>query len=203
MTPLMRRSLAAAPDAAAAAVGLWIWLRPLAWMRDLVGVVVLALLMEFVVIQAMPFIGRIVYGERLGLSAGERRRKAFALGAVYLVLAGLAAASFGSWFPFFLFLWLFGAKVAASVLGFRPDAVGRERDMAFWMVSNVVYFALIFAAMLLPVPMLGITEDGSAYGLNGRYEWANHPNEAVAAAFVYYGAMALMRLIDPRIGVEM
>jgi len=191
------------PDGAAALLSLWIWLRPLAWKRELVGVVVLVLLIEFVVIQAGPFIGRIVYGERLGLTPRERRRKALVLGAVYLGFAGLAAASFDAWFPFFIFLWLFGAKVFAALLGRRPDATGREREMAYWILSNVAYFALVFAAMVLPVPMLGVTEDGAFYGLSGRYEWANHPNEAVAVAFLYYGAMALTRLFDPKIGIEM
>jgi hypothetical protein len=200
---LGRRSLAAAPDGAAAALSLWIWLRPLAWKRELVGVVVLAMMIEFVVIQAGPFIGRIVYGERMGLTPAERKRKAIALGVVYLVFAGLAAASFNLWFPFFLFLWLFGAKVFAALVGRRPDAVGREREMAYWAVSNVVFFAVVFATMVVPVPMLGITEDGLFYGLNGRYEWANYPFEAVASAFVYYGTMALIRLFDPNIGIEM
>lgn len=200
---LRRRSLAAVPDGAAAAVSLWIWLQPLAWKRELVGVVVLAMMIEFVVIQAGPFIGRIVYGERLGLTPRERRVKAITLGAVYLVFAGLAAASFNLWFPFFLFLWLFGAKVFAALVGRRPDAVGREREMAYWAVSNVVFFAVIFAAMVVPVPMLGITEDGSFYGLSGRYEWANYPYEAVASACIYYGTMALTRLFDPNIGIEM
>jgi len=201
--PLGRRSLAAAPDGVAAALSLWIWLRPLAWKRELVGVVVLAMMIEFVVIQAGPFIGRIVYGERLGLTPRERRVKAVTLGAVYLAFAGLAGASFDAWFPFFLFAWLFAAKVFAALVGRRPDAAGREREMAYWILSNVAYFAVIFAAMVLPVPMLGITEDGGFYGLSGRHEWANYPYEAVAAAFVYFGAMALTRLFDPKIGIEM
>jgi hypothetical protein len=203
MTPLVRRSLAAAPDAAAAAVSLWIWLWPLVWRRELVSVLVLALLMEFVAIQAGPFIGRIVYGARLGLSAGERWRKGLVLGAVYLAFAGLAGASFGTWLPSLLFLWLFGAKVSAAVLGRWPDAVGREREMGYWLLCNVLYFAVIFGAMFLPVPMLGVTEEGEFYGLRGRYEWANYPHEAVAAGFVYFAALALTRVVDPRIGVDM
>jgi hypothetical protein len=200
---LGRRSLAAVPDGAAAAVSLWIWLRPLAWKRELVGVLVLAMMIEFLVIQAGPFLGRIINGERLGLTPAERRRKAIVLGVVYLVFAGLAAASFNLWFPLFLFLWLFGAKLFAALVGRRPDAVGREREMAYWVLANVVFFAVIFATMVVPVPMLGVTEDGALYGLRGRYEWANYPYEAVASAFIYYAAMALTRLFDPDIGVDM
>ena len=200
---LSRRSWSAVPDAAAAAVFLWTWWRPLAWKRELVGVLVLVLLIEFVVIQAGPFLGKIVYGDLLGLSQAERRRKALVLGAVYLLFAGLAAGAFDTWFPALLFAWLFGAKVFASVLGRRPDATGRQREMGFWVLSNIVFFAVVFAAMWLPLPHLGVTEDGAFYGLRGMYEWANRPYEATAAGFAYYAVMALTRLLDPRIGVDL
>jgi hypothetical protein len=202
MTPA-RRMMVALPDAAAAALFLWVWLRPLAWHHDLLGVLVLVMLIEFVAIQAGPFLGNVVYGDKMGFTPRERRRKALVLGAVYLTLAGLAAASFDAWFPFFLFVWLFGAKVNAAVLGKRADASGREREMAFWILSNVIYIALVFAVMFVPVPMLGVTADGDLYGLHGRYEWANHPYEVTAAGFLYFTAMALVRLFDPRIGAEL
>lgn len=123
---LARRSLIAAPDAAAAALFLWVWLRPPAWNHGLLG---------------------------------------------------------------------------ATCLG--PDATGREREMAFWILSNVIFFAGIFAVMFVPVPILGVTADGNLYGLHGRYEWANHPYEAAAAGFLYFSLMALIRFIDPRIGAEL
>jgi len=200
---LTRRSLGALPDAAAAVAFLWVWMRPLAWKRELVGVAVLVLLFEFVAIQAGPFVGKVVYGDRIGLAPSARRRSAIMLGAVYLGFAGLAAGSFNAWFPLFLFLWLFGAKVWAALLGRRPDATGRQREMGYWALSNVLLFAVVFASMYLPVPRLGVTEDGAFYGLRGMYEWANHPHEAVAAGFAYFAVMALVRLADPRIGVDL
>ena len=83
------------------------------------------------------------------------------------------------------------------------DATGREREMAYWVSSNVLYLAVVFAAMFVPVPMLGVTEDGGFYGLRGRYEWANYPHEALAAGFVYFAAMALIRFLDLRMGAEL
>jgi len=161
------------------------------------------MLIEFVVIQAGPFLGNVVYGERMGFTPRERRRKALVLGAVYLGFAGLAAASFDAWFPLFIFAWLFGAKVSAALLGKSPDAKGREREMAFWILSNVIYIVAVFAVMFVPVPMLGVTADGDLYGLHGRYEWANHPYEATAAGFLYFASMALIRFFNPRIGADL
>ena len=200
---LARRGLIAAPDAAAAGLFLWVWLRPLAWNHLLLGALVLVMLIEFVVIQAGPFLGNVVYGERMGFTPRERRRKALVLGAVYLAFAGLAAASFDAWLPFFIFAWLFAAKVNAALLGKRPDAVGREREMAFWILSNVIFIGVVFAVMFVPLPLLGVTGDGELYGLHGRYEWANHPHEAAAAGFLYFASMALIRFFDPRIGAEL
>ncbi len=200
---LTRRSLGALPDAVTSAAFLWTWVRPLAWKRELVGVLVLALLIEFVAIQAGPFIGKVVYGGQMGFSPRERRRSALVLAAVYLGFAGLAAGSFNAWFPVLLFLWLCGAKVFAAALGREPGATGRQREMGYWVLGNIVFFAVIFAAMWLPVPMLGITEDGAFYGLRGRYEWANYPHEAVAAGFAYFAVMALVRLADPKIGIDL
>jgi hypothetical protein len=200
---LSRRSLAAVPDGLAAAVFLFTWLRPLAWLRELVGVLVLVLLIEFVVIQAGPFLGKIVYGDLLGLSPAERRRRAIALGATYLGFAALAAGAFDAWFPALLFAWLFGAKLLAAVLGRRPDATGRQREMGYWVLSNIVFFAVVFAALWVPLPPLGVTEDGAYYGLRGLYEWANRPYEAMAAGFAYYALLSAVRLLDPPFGVDL
>ena len=57
--------------------------------------------------------------------------------------------------------------------------------------------------MWVPLPPLGVTEDGAFYGLRGLYEWANHPYEATAAGFAYYAGMAFARLLDLRIGVDL
>lgn len=200
---LRRRVLIALPDAVAAALYLWCWIAPLAWQPKLAALLVLVLLIEFVVIQAGPFIGTVVYGDKMGLDAGQRRKSALALGAVYLVFAGLAAVSFDAWFPFLIFVWLFGVKVFAAVLGRDPAATGREREMTVWILSVSYYFVAIFFTMFVPIPMLGITEDGEAYGLRGQYEWANFPYEAIAAGFLYFSALAITRLLLRRTELDL
>lgn len=194
----MRRIALALPDTAAAALYLWCWLAPLSLMPKLVGLLVLVLLIEFVVIQAGPFIGNVVYGDRLGLTPRQRRRSAAILGATYLAFAGLAAASFDAWFPFLIFVWLLAVKVCAAVLDRDPHALGREREMTVWILSVCYYFAAIFVTLFVPLPMLGITQDGEVYGLRGQYEWANYPYKAIAAGFFYFLALAVTRLLPRR-----
>ncbi|MDX1376638.1 MAG: hypothetical protein R3357_13810 [Burkholderiales bacterium] len=200
---LARRAALALPDAAAAAIFLWCWIAPTAWRPQLVGLLVLAFLIEFVVVQAGPFIGTVVYADKMGLDRRRRMRTATALGVTYLVFAGLAAASFDAWFPLLIFVWLFGVKVFTAVCGRDRAATGREREMTVWILSVSYYFLAVFLTMFVPVPMLGITEDGAVYGLRGQYEWANFPYEAIAAGFFYFFALALTRLLLRRTAMDL
>jgi len=200
---LARRAALALPDAAAAGLYLWCWIAPLAWQPKLVALLVLVLLIEFVVIQAGPFIGTVVYGDKMGLDARQRRKTATALCVVYLVFAGLAEVSFDAWFPFLIFVWLFAVKVFAAVFGRDRAATGREREMTVWILSVSFYFVAIFFTMFVPIPMLGITEDGAVYGLRGQYEWANYPYKAIAAGFLYFSALALTRLLLRGTGLDL
>ncbi len=191
-----RRALIAVPDAAAAGLFLWCWIAPLALHQRLVGLLVLVLLMEFVAIQAGPFLGTVIYGEKMGLDRRQRLRTALGLGTVYLLFAGIAAVSFDALWPSLIFAWLFGVKVFAAVVGRDPNAAGREPEMTIWILSAGYFFVAIFITMFVPIPMLGITQDGEVYGLRGQYEWANFPYKAIAAGFLYFAALALTRLFS-------
>ncbi|MEJ2173880.1 MAG: hypothetical protein P8Y76_02930 [bacterium] len=200
---LARRAVLALPDAAAAGLYFWCWIAPLAWQPKLVALLVLVLLIEFVVIQAGPFIGTVVYGDKMGLDNRQRLRTAAVLGVVYLVFAVLAEVSFDAWFPFLIFVWLFGVKIFAAVFGRDRAATGREREMTVWILCVSYYFVAIFFTMFVPIPMLGITEDGEVYGLRGQYEWANYPYKAIAAGFLYFSALALTRLLLRVTGLDL
>jgi hypothetical protein len=200
---LTRRVAISLPDVAAAGIFLWCWIAPLAWQPKLVALLVLVLLIEFVVVQAGPFIGTVVYGAAMGLEPRQRLRTAVALGVTYLGFAGLAAVSFDAWFPFLIFAWLFAVKVFAATVGRDPAATGRDREMTMWILSVSYYFVAIFFTMFVPVPMLGITEDGAVYGLRGQYEWANFPYKPIAAGFMYFCALAITRLLLRRTALDL
>jgi len=199
----LRRAVIALPDLVAAGLYLWCWIAPVAWYQRLVAFLVLVLLIEFVVLQASPFLGSVVYGAKMGLDRAQRLRIALVLGFTYLLFAGLAAASFDAWFPFLIFVWLFAAKVFAAVVGYDRNAVGRDREMAVWVLSVSYYIVAVFLTFFAPVPMFGITEDGEVYGLRGQYEWANFPYKAISAGFFYFLALALTRLFVKGVSMEL
>jgi len=200
---LARRFLIALPDGVAAALYLWCWVAPVAWHQDLVAFLVLVLLIEFVVMHASPFLGSIIYGEKMGFDRRRRMRIAIVLGVSYLIFAGLAAASFDAWFPFLIFVWLFGVKLFSAVVGFDRNAEGRGPEMSIWVLSVGYYFGAVFLTFFAPVPMLGITEDGAVYGLRGQFEWANFPYKPIAVGFLYFFALALTRLFSKGFTAEL
>jgi len=195
---LTRRSLSALPDAVAAALYLWCWIAPLAWRHQLLGLLTLALLIEFLAVQAVPFIGTILYGDKMGLDRAQRMLRAAALGAVYLVFIGLAGGAFDAWFPVWIFVWLLATKVYTALLLYDSNATGREPAMTAWILSVSFYLAAAFLTFFAPVPHLGVTEDGDIYGLRGIYEWANFPYKPMATGFLYFFALALMRVMSRR-----
>lgn len=89
------------------------------------------------------------------------------------------------------------------MLGRDPAATGREREMTVWILSVSYYFVAIFFTMFVPVPTLGITEDGAVYGLRGQYEWANFPYEAIAAGSLYFSALAITPLLLRRTAMDL
>jgi len=75
--------------------------------------------------------------------------------------------------------------------------------MTLWILAVCCFFGAVFATLYLPVPMLGITEDGEVYGLRGQYEWANFPYKAIAAGFLYFSALAATRLLVRRTALDL
>ena len=75
--------------------------------------------------------------------------------------------------------------------GFIP----RDPALRFVALSVVFYLGAIFATLLLPVPKLGVTHHGHYYGVPGEGEWVSHPYTVMAAGLLYFGALALSKLL--------
>lgn len=193
---ILRRLAAAAPDAALAGLYLWCWIQPLAWRKTLVAELMLVMLVEFLVVHSGPFLGMVVMGERSNQSRATRLKILLGLGAVYLLFAGGMSAAFGSWGPLLLFVWLIGAKLVAILLGRSLGGAEQARQMGYWALSVVFYLGAVFATLFLPVPELGVTQHGHFYGIPGEGEWVRHPYTVIAAGFLYFGALALAKLLE-------
>ncbi len=192
----LRKLSSAAPDLALAALYLWCWIEPLAWRKTLVAELMLVMLVEFLVVHSGPFFGMLVTGDAVTTERATRLKILLGLGCVYLLFAGGMAAAFESWGPVLLFAWLIGAKLVALLAG-RGTAVREQtRQMALWGLSVLFYLGAVFATVLLPVPKLGVVRHGHYYGVPGSGEWVSHPNTVIAAGFLYFGALGLVKLLE-------
>jgi hypothetical protein len=196
MANFVRRLAAAAPDVALAGAYLWCWIDPLAWRKTLVADLMLVMLVEFLVVHSGPFLGVLVMGDDSSVSRATRLKMLLGLGAVYLLFAGGMSAAFETWGPVLVFVWLIGAKLFAILLGRAQDGAEQKRQMALWALSVLFYLGAVFATVLLPVPELGITHHGHHYGVPGEGEWVSHPNTVIAAGLLYFGALALVKLLE-------
>jgi hypothetical protein len=193
---ILRRLAGAAPDAALAGLYLWCWIEPTAWRKTLVAELMLVMLVEFLVVHSGPFFGMLATSDAVVKERATRLKILLGLGCVYLLFAGGMAAAFESWGPVLLFAWLIGAKLVAILAG-RGTAVREQaRQMAFWGLSVLFYLGAVFATLLLPVPKLGVVRHGHYYGVPGSGEWVSHPNTVIAAGLIYFGALALVKLLE-------
>lgn len=193
---ILRRLAAAAPDAALAGLYLWCWLDPLAWRKTLVAELMLVMTVEFLVVHSGPFFGILVSGDAVTTERATRLKILLGLGAVYLLFAGGMSAAFESWGPVLLFVWLIGAKLLAILLGRSTEVREQMRQMALWALSVIFYLGAVFATLLLPVPKFGVTRHGHFYGIPGEGEWVSHPYIVLAAGFLYFGALATVKLLE-------
>lgn len=194
LLPLSQRIAGAFPDSVTAGIFLYAWIAPIAWRKTLVADLMLVMLVEFILIHSAPFLGSII------LASGKSEKKRFQAFAgftfFYSLFIGAFALSFKTWWPVIAFTWLISAKLVSLFSGREHTARDKQRMMGYWGASVVYYLLAVFATLFLPVPELGITLHGSAYGIPGSGEWVSHPNIVVAAGFLYFVLLAATKLFE-------
>jgi hypothetical protein len=192
--PLGERLLHAAPDWATSALFLWAWLMPEAWHKTLVADLMLAMLVEFILIHSAPFLGSIVLADA---QPARQRLRAFAgMTLFYLLFIGAFAWSFQSWWPFLAFAWLLAGKLAVLLGRRRDSARERLRQQGYWGASVAFYLVAVMLTLFLPIPELGIDRHGSYYGIAGSGAWVSDPHIVVAAGWLYFTLLALIKSLE-------
>lgn len=192
--PFSQRFLHALPDAITAGIFLYAWIAPLAWRKTLVAELMLVMLVEFILIHSAPFLGNIVLASNLPM---QKRLKLFLVFAFfYSLFIGSFAVGFQSWLPVIAFAWLISAKLVSLVTDREHAERDKQRMRGYWAVSAGFYLLAVFVPLFLPVPELGITRHGSAYGIPGGGEWVSNPHTVISAGFLYFGLLAATKLVE-------
>lgn len=192
---LTQRLSNALPDAMTAGIFLYAWIAPVHWRKTLVAELVLVMVVEFILIHSAVFLGTVVLAPDKALKS---RLLAFAgLTAFYSLFIGGFAMAFKTWWPVIAFAWLITAKLVLLVTDRRHSERQKLRMVGYWGVSFSYYLLAVFATAFIPLPKIGITEHGAAYGLSGNSgEWVSHPQIAIAAGFLYFGLLAVTKLVE-------
>ena len=191
------RLLGVLPDAVCAAACLWLWLYPFAFGRHGIETVMLTMLVEFLLVHGTGLFSAISFQDEV--RPGRRALGMLGLGLVYGIFLLAFAFAFHAWWPFLVFGWL----IAGKLLWMRtnPHAGDDEkfRQMATWAFSVAAYLGAVFAALLLPLPRLGLdAATVAALDLPGGGEWVERPHTAVASLLLYYAALATFKWFKGR-----
>jgi len=178
--PALRWSAAAATALTAAAY-LALWLFP-GRDTDLTRSFVVAFGLEFFLVHA----GVMVPAAR----AAGRARTALIAGVYFLIAAAVGLG---------LGLWTFIGFAYLTALEIVPSLRARADEVALTALAGVgkalLYFAVVFTAMLLPVPRLGVSPDvESALALSISGVADPGPHNILCAGVAYFAILALGRL---------
>ncbi|MCC5864294.1 MAG: hypothetical protein JJU31_04150 [Wenzhouxiangella sp.] len=181
--------LAALPDAITAGFFFLVWWAPQALGPHAVRTAVLIMLVEFVLVHAAGFIGRIAIERKLGLVDKLRLMLPLLLG--YGLFVGAWALMWREWWPFLAFAWLVVGKLQT---GTDPSLSQQEQEQqvkGFWGLSVVIYLLVAFVTVIVPMPRFGITD--TDYGLPGAGLWMESPHIVVAFGAIYFSLLSLAR----------
>ncbi|KAB2924103.1 MAG: hypothetical protein F9K22_07240 [Bacteroidetes bacterium] len=158
------------------------WIDPYALGDDMVPFLSMVMLLEFIIIHSSGFM------TAFALRGGDKKKTLLimaGLGAFYMLFAGAFAASFNSWWPVIAFGGLLLNRMLSVITGQAPE--GKETDFAMMQWASNVFFYLmsVFAAIMLPLPELGVTHEQMAH-LDMSGEFVDEPHRMMAWGFLYF-----------------
>jgi hypothetical protein len=187
------RLMRALPDGMTACVFFWVWMDPSGWRRQLVAQGILILLLEFILIHSGAFLGSALFEP--GMARSKRLQVLLGMGAFYSLFVAVWSWQFQSAWPLLFFGWLLGAKLLTVLLNHRQPETARWRQQGLLGASALYFLLCVPGALFLPLPRLGLTHHGHYYGVPGSGEWVSQPHTAIAAAVLYFGLLALTKLL--------
>lgn len=189
---LTPRIASALPDVVSAGLFLWVWIDPSAWRHDLVAQLMLVMLLEFILVHSAPFLGGAVMAH--DQPRWTRIRVVLGLGSIYLLFVGAWAWMFQSLWAVGAFVWLLGSKMVAIMLNRQSDQDAKHEQSALWGLSVMFYLVAVIGTVVIPLPELGVTLHGHAYGIPGSGAWVSDPHIVLAAGVVYFSLLAMSKL---------
>lgn len=201
MGDLLSRLIAAAPSAVMVGVFLIAWIDPAYFGPRYVKNLMLVMLFEFIVMHSSVMCSAII--GQTGASRWLRLLMLLGLTAFYAAFVLAFAHAFQSWWPLWVFAYLFVCRFMYLV---APGDIGRKLAGAakVWLASALAYLGGAFFTAFVPLPRLGITPDVVAameLSRNMSGEWIDKPWIVLAFGAIYFAVQATAQYrcaVDPR-----
>jgi hypothetical protein len=189
--------VSALPDFGLAALYLGAWIAPDPARPTLVGRLMLAMLLEFIVVHSAAFMGTAALAPG---SAPARAGRIAGIGLFYTLFVGGFSLAFHQIWP----LWSFWALIVNRMLSvlLRQPAAGEEQQFlkSQWAAGAAFYLVAVMLTTVLPLPRLGVTPHAvAAMHLGGSGLWVDQPWRVLAAGTLYFTATAVSELFDHRL----
>lgn len=194
--PTLLGTLSAIPDFLYAGAFLLTWVNPLLWRTDMVKILMLVMLFEFISIHSSAFMGGIMMAK---LPTGQKIGYLGGFGVLYSLFAVGFGAAFHAWWPF-VSLWMqVGNRSLGLLVRGAPDHAERQEIRKAQAAATLAYLLFAFATTLLPVPALGITREVvGLLQLPGSGLWVAQPYRVIAFGFCYFLAVGLSEMVEHR-----
>ncbi|MEW5800319.1 MAG: hypothetical protein AB1728_15070 [Bacteroidota bacterium] len=178
------------PDIVLAFAFLATWIDPFALGENMVPYLFQVMLLEFIIIHSSGFMSGIMF------SGTEKKKKIMmlsGLGGFYMLFAGGFALGFKSWWPVITFGGLLLNRMLSVLLGQSPEGEEKMFAMKMWGANVVFYLLSVFAVIILPLPVLGVSSDHLSH-LDMSGEFVDQPHLMMAWGFLYFLAAGLFEL---------
>jgi hypothetical protein len=188
--------ISALPSFILSGIFLITWVAPNALGQKMISYLMLVMLLEFINVHAAGFMGNTIISEN---SRGKKAAMIIGLGIFYTLFVGGFAFMFEQWWPVWAFWGLILNRLLGVLLGKAPT--GQEKIMlqTSWAIGVFCYVMLVFATILLPVPVLGVSSEAIAQqGFTARGLWIDEPYRLMAFGFLYFIVIGLAELFSYR-----
>jgi hypothetical protein len=197
------RLFAALPDALTATIFLWTWIDPSQiGGGERVKQLMLVMLFEFIVMHSSAMIGSLVIGSA---NVYAKILSMLGLSVVYTLFVVVFAFAFSSYWPIWVFAWLFVCRFSFLITHRSVGADAAKRMQNSWGYSALTYVLGVFATTFLPLPRLGITPEvvqAMHLSTNMSGEWINRPWIVLAFGAFYFAVMAWNKFSMPAIPAQ-
>ena len=178
------------PDVVLAFAFLATWIDPFALGENMVPYLFQVMLLEFIIIHSSGFMSGVMFG---GTDKKKKIMMMLALGGFYMLFAGGFALGFQSRWPVITFGGLLLNRMLSVLLGQSPEGEEKEFAMKMWGANVLFYLLSVFAAIILPLPALGVSSDQLSH-LDMSGEFVDEPHRMLAWGFLYFLAAGIFEL---------